>query len=344
MKNNMPEIINLCISIDKIASDIYLFFSSNFENPDTKIFWEKISNEEKEHIQYWEKLLEMTNSGIIPQLFDNQPQIQSELEDLLVTVKKLKNDINKSGTITDAFLAGFRMEFYLMHPAFASLFHYLSTINSDQPTPDQKYENHLIDFIKGMGKYSIVTPEFEMLSDSLIRIWKENRKLNVLSSTDSLTGVSNRRGFYIAANSIANLAYRNKFNIGILFIDIDNFKNINDTLGHQKGDEELKIITNIIKENIRQSDILSRYGGDEFLVFFSNVNADYLYGVAEKIRMIIAEKTKDSIPLTVSIGAAQGLIENKPEERIDELISLADKYMYEAKSFGKNRVCMDYLG
>jgi diguanylate cyclase (GGDEF)-like protein len=137
---------------------------------------------------------------------------------------------------------------------------------------------------------------------------------------------------YINNDNIKNKKY------SIIMADLDNFKNINDTFGHQKGDEVLKGISGIIKKNIRPFDIAARYGGEEFIIGLENTDLYTAGKIAERIRRKIEEKQlmKNIRNLTISIG-----VSNYPKDSIllTELISKADSRLYKAKRQGKNQVC-----
>ena len=181
-------------------------------------------------------------------------------------------------------------------------------------------------------------PEIEMLGETLQLLWKKNRELVRQLSLDELTGIYNRRGFFNAAKPFLHLARRNRQAVGFMMLDIDDFKIVNDTLGHQKGDEALRSTARILQRGVRASDILGRYGGEEFIIFFSSVRKDSTFQLAEKIRIVVEKEMADHIPLTVSIGISAGELGEKVEEGMMLLIKEADNCLYSAKNSGKNRV------
>lgn len=150
---------------------------------------------------------------------------------------------------------------------------------------------------------------------------------------DPLTGVNNRT--YLAMLNLKIQKIKTEF--CILMIDIDNFKNINDTYGHAVGDKVLKELAKTIRENIRGYDEVIRYGGEEFVVILYRCNINYAIKVAEKLRQI-AKTVKiqefENISFTVSIGVSTF---NKTES-LTQVIEKADKAMYLAKKEGKDRV------
>lgn len=164
-----------------------------------------------------------------------------------------------------------------------------------------------------------------------------NKKLEELSEKDKLTDLYNRRKMEKEMKEQYYLFKRYKIPFALLMMDIDDFKQINDTYGHMIGDKVLIKIAEILKNNIRASDIASRWGGEEFLIMAEDSNLKQAVDTAERIRKIIENEqfTKD-IKVTVSIGVAS--IEDYPDiSDIDELISAADKKLYDAKRKGKNR-------
>ena len=150
------------------------------------------------------------------------------------------------------------------------------------------------------------------------------------ANIDPLTGVYNRRGCMTALSSDTRYA--------LIFIDIDNFKPINDLHGHKKGDEVLRTISRIIATHIRKDDIFCRYGGDEFLIFVANATLEQARVIAEKLRKHIDIHRFDGIDeVTVSIGIA---IRHR-NESIGSLIQRADQSLYKAKAKGRNIVVLE---
>ncbi|WP_456451303.1 diguanylate cyclase [Hydrogenimonas sp.] len=148
---------------------------------------------------------------------------------------------------------------------------------------------------------------------------------------DPLTGVYNRRGCMRELGS-GDRRY------ALIFIDIDRFKQINDTYGHEKGDEVIKTVARIIATHIRKEDIFCRYGGDEFLLFVANATTEQAHIIAEKLRKHIDIHRFDGVEnVTVSIGIAI----RQRNESIGSLIARADKSLYQAKSEGRNRVIVE---
>ena len=157
-----------------------------------------------------------------------------------------------------------------------------------------------------------------------------------LAGTDPLTSVANRRAFHNLANMELNKARRYQTPISFLYLDIDNFKQINDNFGHPTGDKLLGAVARTIKNNIRAIDLVARLGGDEFGILLAETAADSAALVAEKLTKKLLELMQDNgWPVTLSVGAVT--FEILPDS-VDEMISTADSQMYIAKKHGKNRI------
>jgi diguanylate cyclase (GGDEF)-like protein/PAS domain S-box-containing protein len=168
------------------------------------------------------------------------------------------------------------------------------------------------------------------------------RKLRRLATHDALTGLINRRETILKLKQEMVRFSRYHSPITIFFIDIDNFKNINDKYGHKIGDDTLVDCAHKMRTSMRENDIVGRYGGEEFLLILPETPMKKAYELAERLRLNICQHsidTKKQIPdYTISIGIAE-LCDEKMT--IDAYINQADKAMYKAKKMGKNKVCID---
>ncbi|WP_121011671.1 putative bifunctional diguanylate cyclase/phosphodiesterase [Hydrogenivirga caldilitoris] len=164
-------------------------------------------------------------------------------------------------------------------------------------------------------------------------------KLTYLATTDHLTGIPNRRVLEYDLLKYSRIAKRYKKPLSLIMIDIDNFKGINDTYGHSAGDEVLKKIARLIGENVRETDSVYRYGGEEFAVLCPETDKVGAYELAERIRETVRRKRLHIgkgkvLYITVSLGVA-----NFPEDtdKPEELLTVADISLHKAKSEGKDR-------
>ena len=167
------------------------------------------------------------------------------------------------------------------------------------------------------------------------------RHLKSLAHRDPLTGVYNLRVFEEMLNRDLALGSRRQKSVGMIMADLDHFKRVNDTHGHQVGDEVLQAFSMRCREAIRGGDLLARYGGEEFAVIVADVDSDTLVDVAERVRLSMTVPVATSageVLVTVSLGAA--LSEPGSEETAYQLIGRSDQALYRAKDQGRNQVVL----
>ncbi|HZQ69098.1 MAG TPA: GGDEF domain-containing protein [Terriglobales bacterium] len=169
------------------------------------------------------------------------------------------------------------------------------------------------------------------------RIESRVRQLEQLAFVDELTNLPNRR--FVEVRLRQTLELLREFNraAGVLMIDIDWFKRVNDTYGHDAGDATLRLVAHTLKRGVRTVDVVGRWGGEEFLVILSDVNADMLHLIGERCRNAVAEAVLSSqeqrYQITASIGAT--LLDEK--DFPESVIKRADGFLYKSKTAGRNR-------
>ncbi len=170
-------------------------------------------------------------------------------------------------------------------------------------------------------------------------VTESRRRLSKLAHRDTLTGLFSRQRFEQVAQTTLTVARQVGGSVAFLFIDIDHFKKVNDTYGHEKGDQVLRAVTRLIGAACRKTDVVSRYGGEEIVVLLSDTSTDDAITVANDINRVVRQQSKHivGIMLTVSIGVAA-----YPEHgtTLKEVLAHADKALYRAKEAGRNRVCI----
>lgn len=178
------------------------------------------------------------------------------------------------------------------------------------------------------GKITAVT----VVSKKITELKKMEEELRTLTLTDALTGLYNRRGFLTLAEQHLKIAYRTKTKVFMLYADLDNLKYINDTFGHQEGDSALKEAARILKETFRESDIVSRIGGDEFAVMPIGNTEESVTTLTTRLENNLAdfnEKKDLNYTLSISIGITH--YDPAHPVSVEELLSQGDKLMYEQK-------------
>lgn len=335
MADVLQSILDLCVSIDVNASTIYERLARNSEDPGCRSLWLQMSEEESRHVGYWKKLGELAVEGNLPQVFDRPHRVRDELRQTLVRVEAILDDCEKATGPSDAFLAAFRLEFYLLHPAFETFMYFLGQLLPGED-PEDDYDSHLGLLIRKMQEIGSDTPELELLGDTIGRLWSQNRQLQIQNHQDSLTGVLNRRGIVKAAGPLAHLAHRNGSLVGAVMFDVDDFKGINDRKGHAEGDGVLASVGKALQDRARRSDLVGRYGGDEFLVVLSNILPGTLEMITEDLRTAAATACGGT-GVRLSAGATARRIGRSVDQELTSLIEEADAALYKAKKAGRDR-------
>ena len=183
----------------------------------------------------------------------------------------------------------------------------------------------------------------EIFTDNkaLIAAFRANQRTEETVLFDPLTGIGNRPHIETKIRTALEDCCHQGGEFGILFIDIDHFKEFNDKYGHLLGDKVLRITANTLRQNLRGSDSCGRWGGEEFIALVHDLDPTGLETVAEKLRETVSQtrlsENGTALGITVSIGACLA----RPDDTVQSLIGRADRLMYESKRLGRNRVMTD---
>ena len=191
-----------------------------------------------------------------------------------------------------------------------------------------------------------ITYVYVFLSTALVMgtagfvLGRQADRLTLLSETDVLTGLPNRRALTRRLTAEFHRAERYGAPVSLLFIDIDDFKQVNDEQGHAAGDRLIRHVAAGIAESLRESDFGARWGGDEFAVLAPNTDAEAARSSAERLRARVARRTRSDRhrPVTVSVGTSTFDPERREIRDIEALVKAADSALYRAKADGRNRV------
>ncbi len=178
------------------------------------------------------------------------------------------------------------------------------------------------------------------LTERVRHLEDEIRKLSDEVSTDPLTQIANRRGLMRAFDSERSRVERQGGSLAIGLLDVDNFKKLNDTLGHQTGDEALKFLSRRVSESLRPSDSLARYGGEEFVVLLPDTPVDEGQVVLTRLQRLLSAEFFTEGEHKVFITFSAGVTQYRADEPIEAALDRADMALYEAKRTGKNRTCV----
>ena len=196
--------------------------------------------------------------------------------------------------------------------------------------------------IKAIQNYEELEASREQLQEYAERLRESMEMQHRLARTDALTGIPNRR--YVEEFLAAQCArtQREGSPLSVVLTDVDNFKKVNDTLGHRSGDRVLIELAGLARSTCRAMDVVGRYGGDEFIFVLPLASLEHAAGFAERFRSRVARKRLRSTPevtarVTVSLGAAEFSSQRADP---DALLQAADEALYRAKALGKDQVCV----
>lgn len=157
----------------------------------------------------------------------------------------------------------------------------------------------------------------------------------VQAEIDSLTKLYTRAALDEKLSSIHQCSLQNQKNYTVLLMDIDHFKNVNDTYGHLVGDQVLNRIGSVLRSNIREVDIAARYGGEEFLIVLPDLDSEHAKNIGERIQQSLKNT---AFPISHVLTISAGIASNHETQDVMELLELADKRLYRAKNTGRNRI------
>ena len=342
--NNLENILDLCVKIENTAADIYNDLSSAASSDALKEFWGKMVEDGKSQLENWEQLQELAKKQELPDAFDNPNMVVSELSERYQSIRSLRERWQADQTVANAFVIAYRLESYKLHPAIRTLFQYYSPMTKGavpQESKDQEVEideTNINKFVERLHKYGEVTPELELIGETLQRLWEQNKKLSRYSMLDDLTGLLNRRGFLVMARQMASLSKRGKIPLVAIALEIDKFKQINEAHGMGKGDEVIKAVGKKVQLLLRGSDLLGRFGGDEFMALLPETTLEGGIAVAAKIKNTFIEFQPASLPVTLSIGVAEALIKIDIDQELRELLRFVEGNLIIAKRNGENQI------
>ncbi len=182
-------------------------------------------------------------------------------------------------------------------------------------------------------------------------IEKKLIELEKLASKDELCSIANRRFMKEKIKMLIDLYQHYDMSFGLVFLDIDHFKSINDTYSHDTGDKVLKMISNTMLSNTRDTDLVGRWGGEEFVAVFPEIEPDIFKKVVERLRFLIEKSfiserisggKPDEDPTLISVTASMGATLVQKGDDVDTIVERADKLMYHSKKSGRNRITFDF--
>ncbi len=336
----MRTILELCVAMDTFSHQTYDAMAAACKDPDLSAIFSQMAAEEQMHVAWWQELVDAWEQGLVPDVVNDTEGLERHMSTLLhemqATAPADFQDIPSDVMLDTAA----RLEFFLLDPIFGEL------LDLTEPARAGKhrdaYARHLERIVGAIETYYSRGDLASFLARVLRRAWRDNLALAAFATRDPLTGMFNRRGLMTHLEHWMSWAGRYDRPLGLILVDVDDLKAINDTHGHAVGDVALTVIAESLAAAVRGSDLVARYGGDEFAIVAPETDVEELRTLANRLtESVAAAKLQDwdgdGINMRVSVGGAVMANPGAQDMTIDGLLATADRSLYAAKRDGKDR-------
>lgn len=332
----MRTILELCVRMDELSHATYERMAASCQNPELAEVFRRMAIEESSHLEWWQELLDAWEQGLVPDVVNDTEGLERHMHQLYEEMSTTTPD-DFSGLSDDAKLdLAARLEFFMLDPIFGELLDL--TEPGGARLHREAYARHLERVVGAIEIHYSKADLARFLARVLRRAWRDNLALAAFASRDPLTGLYNRRGLLTHLDQWLSWAARYDRPLGLLLIDVDDFKHVNDTHGHAVGDLALRAVGTALEAGLRGSDLVARYGGDEFAIIAPETGIADLEMLAHRLidgvrQTPLVDWDGSKIPLSISVGGS--VLLGGDGVKADKLLAAADSGLYEAKQAGK---------
>jgi diguanylate cyclase (GGDEF)-like protein len=342
----MRRILELCVEADEVARDAYAGFAATCADQRLADVFSKMGREEGEHIGWWLNLVELWDRGLLPDVFPQTDAVHAEMVELVRDVRVLTAGDPAEMTSGEMLQAAAKMEFFMLEPSFGDIIELSGPVTAEHHRA--KYTDHVERLVSAIERHRASSADGQLssfLAKVLRRQWDATRRHAQRSDTrDRLTGMISRATLMGHLEPWAAWSARYGRAYGVMLIDVDRLAEINADHGFNVGDRVLAEVGQAVTDSTRASDLVARYGGDEFIVLMPEADADDVMHAGQrmldKVRTLaLPSDSVARLPVSVSIGGA--VVSDLAAARlrpISEVLAAADHALHEAKSSGRDCV------
>ncbi len=335
----MRDILELCVRMDEHAERLYNGLSAACPDPDLARTFARLARDEGEHTGWWQNLLDAWEHGLLPDIVNDTTELTARLDALNAEVSVI-HDADLARLDIDGMLGlAAKIEFVMIDPVFSELIHLTEPAQAERR--HAAYQAHLQRLVEAIGRHHAPGSLAGLLATVLSRTWRDNLRLTAFATHDMLTGIYNRRALFAHLPHWTAWSARYGHPLTVALLDVDHFKQVNDEYGHGAGDAVLAALGHTLRACVRASDMLVRYGGDEFAIIAPETDEsayrELCSRIVDAVRGLRVEAVDASLPpLAVSIG---GVVADDPPgstpRSSEELLAAADRSLYAAKQSGR---------
>ena len=340
----MREILELCIRLDRFAHESYEAMAVACRDPDIASVFARMAKEERAHVAWWEDLLDAWDKGLIPDVVSGGEALKMNLRQLAEELPAVAPESYEDVSTDEMLEIAARVEFFLLDPVFGELIEI--TDPGGARSHRDAYGRHVERLVSAIEASYSSSDFARFLARVLRRTWHDSVTLATYATRDPLTTLYNRRGMSAHLRHWLAWAERYERPVSVVLVDVDDFKQVNDVYGHAVGDSALREVARALLRTVRGSDIVVRYGGDEFAIIAPESDLAELSGLMERIvaaarNASVVAQDGSRVPLSVSVGGsvADGAEIEGPISP-DTLLATADRALYRAKRQGKDRAAL----
>ncbi|MDD5712760.1 MAG: GGDEF domain-containing protein [Smithellaceae bacterium] len=334
-RQDILPLVELSLLIDRCAEYVYDRMA-HVGQGEWVAFWSQMATDERDQIGHWRRSRAYAEGRQMePIVFHN---LRNTLEWTLQMTETLFDRWQITSSATDAFVLAYCLEAHALDPEFQEFLNCLDAPAHDSHVQHRRAHAQRLDQM--IVSFDKSHQELQLCAGALRHLWRSSRILVELATIDAVTGLLNRRGFSNLVGQWLRFACEAGEGLGLMMVDIDDFRLFNETRGRLRGDEILGDLAQVLKKKCRSAEVTGRFGGDEFAIFFRRTNENDILANARVLQDAIQKETS----FTVSIGAVHGLLGLATEPALNILIHNASQQLEQAKGSGQNGLAFDAEG